>query len=883
MISFFKSLVSPWTWSMAYRDSRAAKLKLALFSASIIFGVAALVVIGSLRYNLNDSVKSQSKSLLGADLQLSARKEFSKEANDLTAQIGGDQAKEISFSTMMTVGENPQPRLVSIRAIEPGFPFYGTVATTPADAWQSVHSNAKGGVLVEESFLLSMQSKIGDMVKIGKLELPIIGTLDQAPPSSSGFAGMNPTVVTSFDTIRGSELLSSKSLSFHSTYFKLPALTADMQISDEFQAAFDAERLRSVTATQRSERIEKTINNLYLFLNLIGFSSLFLGGIGIAGAIHIHISERLTSVATLRCLGCTSAKAFAIYFIQGVFMGALGTLLGLISGCGLIAVAAYFAQSLPGVIPFDITIEPVFTEIVKAAGIGFIISVCFALLPLLKLRKISPLAALRNEGAELESGQKSGFRDPLRWLIILTLAATAFLLAWLDNRELGRGLATARGYVSFLAVTFGLLLSCGLFLRWVLKLCVRPSWPITIRQGFSALYRPNNQTSIFMLSIGLGVFFLFTLIFTQNVLLQWLSPDRLADTPNIFMVDIPPEDTSKARETIQKAGSTPLADAPIIQLRLTSIKGKSVDEIFREQAEQKKQFNNTNKKEEGQIPKWVLRRSFRSTFRSELSDTEELVSGEWIGTYDASTATPSLLIPISMEAEIAANLGVNVGDTLTMEIEGFGEEINLKIASLRKVDWRSMNLNFFIVLPQGAVDDYVAFNILTAHSASPETRAELQQAMFAKWPSVSVIDLSLILKTVQSVLDAAGKAIQAMALFTIITGSIVLISTLLSGRKIRTKEIVLLRTLGASQGQIARILAIEYTLLASIATIAGTGLAAIATALLSSFLFENEAYTFPWSQLLIGASSVIVITVTLGMLLSRGIANTPPMHALKAG
>jgi len=885
MISFFKALVSPWTWSMAYRDSRASRWKLALFSASIIFGVAALVVIGSLRHNLNDSVKSQSKSLLGADLQLSARKEFSKEAKDLTAKIGGDQAKEISFATMMTVGENPQPRLVNIRGIESGFPFYGTVATTPADAWQRIYSAPSGGVLVEESLLLSMQSKIGDTVKIGKLELPIIGTLDQAPPSASGFAGMNPTVVTSYDIIKNSELLSSKSLSFHRTYFKLPALTADMQISDEFKAAFDAERLRSVTATQRSERIEKTINNLYLFLNLIGFSSLFLGGIGIAGAIHIHISERLSSVATLRCLGCTSAKAFAIYFIQGVCMGALGTLLGLAAGCGLIATAAYFAQSLPDVIPFEITIEPVFTEIVKAAGIGFIISVCFALLPLLKLRKISPLAALRNDGADsdLESGQKSGFLDPLRWLIILTLAATAFLLAWLDNRELGRGLATAAGYVGFLAVTFGLLLGCGFFLRWILRLCVRPSWPITIRQGFSALYRPNNQTSIFMLSIGLGVFFLFTLVFMQNVLLQWLSPQRLADQPNIFMVDIPPEDTAKARETIQKAGSTPLADAPIIQLRLTAIKGKSVDSIFKEQAEQKKKSDKASKDKGGQIPKWVLRRSFRSTFRSELSDTEQLVSGEWIGTYDATQASPNSLIPISIEAEIAENLGVKIGDTISMEIEGFGESIDLKIASIRTVDWRSMNLNFFIVLPKGAVDDYVAFNILTAHSPSPEARAELQQAMFAKWPSVSVVDLSLILKTVQSVLNAAGKSIQAMALFTIITGSIVLISTLLSGRKIRSKEIVLLRTLGASQGQIARILAIEYTLLASIATIAGTSLAAIATALLSSFLFENDAYTFPWSQLLIGATTVIVITVTLGMLLSRGIANTPPMHALKDG
>jgi putative ABC transport system permease protein len=236
-----------------------------------------------------------------------------------------------------------------------------------------------------------------------------------------------------------------------------------------------------------------------------------------------------------------------------------------------------------------------------------------------------------------------------------------------------------------------------------------------------------------------------------------------------------------------------------------------------------------------------------------------------------------------MEEKIAADLGVGLGDTITMEIEGFGEEVQLQITSLREVDWRSMDLNFFIVLPEGAVDDYVSFNILTAHSDSPEARAELQRVMFARWPSVSVIDLSLILKTVQSVLNTAGKAIQVMSLFTLITGSIVLISALLSGRKVRTRETVLLRTLGASQGQIARILAIEYALLATLATVSGAGLAALASSLLSQSLFDAEMYVFPWTLLFTAAVAVIIITVVLGMLLSRGIAKTPPMYALKSG
>jgi len=867
MTAFLQALASPWSWKMAYRDGRAAKWRLALFSTSIVFGVAALVTIGSLRQNLNTAVKSQAKSLLGADIQLSARQEFSDKAKELTETLGGQQAKEISFTTMMTVGDNPIPKLVNIRGVESGFPFYGSVSTTPSNAWQNIQLTP--GVLVEESFLLTMKGKLGDMVKIGNQKFPITGILNQAPPSSSGFAGITPTVVTSFDNVAKADLLSGKSLSFHKTYIKLPQGTDAGKLLNKHDETIGTERLRRTTAKNRSENIEKAINNLYIFLNLIGFSSLFLGGIGIAGAIHIHISERLRSVATLRCLGCTTATAFAIYFIQGACMGLFGTLLGLAVGCGLVFGIASLTTSLPDVIPFAIEISPVISEVLKAGLVGFIICICFALLPLLSIRTVSPLAALRQG----ETAHQAATREPLRWLIILALAGTAYLLAWYDNQQMKDGVKTAIGYVGFLVIAFSLLLAAGLLLRWILKLLVRPSWPLAFRQGFSALYRPNNQTSIFMLSIGLGVFFLFTLLLTQNILLQWLSPERLSNKPNIFMVDVPPEDIEKAKELIASTGAKPLANAPIIQLRMMKIKGVPVEEFIKHQAKNRKQANN-----EPKIPRWILRRSFRCTYRSEPSTTEKLTKGEWVPFYDET----SKAVPISIEEEIAGNLGLKLGDTITMEIEGFGEELTLKVASMREVDWRSMNLNFFIVFPDGPIKDYVAFDIQTAHSPNAETTAALQQEMFKQWPTVNVIDLSLILKTVQAVLSASGKTIQMMALFTIITGSIVLVSSILSGRRVRIKESTLLRTLGASQAQIARILAIEYTLLALLATTAGSGLAAGACLLLGQVVFESEPYTFPWLILITGSSIVIVVTVSLGMLLSRGIAKTPPMQAIKA-
>jgi putative ABC transport system permease protein len=302
-------------------------------------------------------------------------------------------------------------------------------------------------------------------------------------------------------------------------------------------------------------------------------------------------------------------------------------------------------------------------------------------------------------------------------------------------------------------------------------------------------------------------------------------------------------------------------------MRLTEIKGRPVSELI--------------KPAEGErpIPKWILRREFRSTFRDSLTDTEKLVAGEWVG--DTSEFQVDDAIPVSFEQKLANDLGLKLGDEVTISIEGFGETRKLRIASLREVDWRSMNLNFFIVFPEGSIDEYVSFNVLAANSPNDEATAQLQQAMFKKLPFVNTIDLSLILKTVQSVLTTAGKTVQVMALFTVVTGAIVLIASLLAGRRVRIRESVLLRTLGASRRQISSILAVEYALLALMATLAGSLLALIASILLGRAVFEGDPYQIPWGLLALGVAAVVSATVVIGMLLSRGISSQPPLQILR--
>lgn len=867
MLDLIRHLFSRWAWSMAWRDSRPVRWRLLLFSTSIIFGVAALAIIGTLRSNLSEAVSSQAKSLLGADFMIGSRQPFTAEADDVfdsLVRAGATPAREISFSTMLSIGEESSPKLVNIRGLDAAFPFYGQVITSPSNACKKAQTSP--GIIVESSFLKRMNAEVGDMAQFGDETLPVLGVLLQAPPSASGFAALSPTVITSLDTIKKSNLLGSKSLIFYRNYFKLPPNIHPDAIAQKHAPLFAEQRLTATTSEKRSKNIEKSIHRLYTFFNLIGLSALFLGGIGVAGVIHIHISERLKSVATLRCLGCTSSQAFAVYLAQSMTMGLVGSLLGILTGCGFVLLlSAMVSQLPPDALPFAVDIKPAWEEMLKAGAAGLLICISFAALPLLAVRRVSPLAALRRE----ENTTVKPTRDPLRWLVVIGLIIFAFLLTWLDSRDLTHGWKTSLGYIAFLVFAFLFLTASGKLLRWLTKKIARPTWPFVIRQGIASLYRPNNQTGLFMVSIGLGVFLIFTLLLTQNILLQWLAPERMENKPNIYLVDVPPEENETVKKIMSDSGVSLLSHAPIVQMRLTEIKGQLVANLIQNPTDREKK-----------IPRWILRREFRSTFREELTETEILTAGEWVGTLENISQEAS--IPVSFEEKMANDLGLQIGDEVTISIEGFGEELTLRVASLREVDWKSMNLNFFIVFPTGVLEDYVSFNVIAARSPNDDATAKLQQSIFQQLPYVNSVDLSLIIKTVQSVLNTAGKTIQIMALFTVITGTMVLMASLLAGRRIRIRESVLLRTLGATRQQISRILAVEYALLALMATLSGSMLALTASVLLGNLVFEGESYRIPWLILGSGMATVIALTISIGMLLSRGISSQPPLQILRS-
>jgi putative ABC transport system permease protein len=375
------------------------------------------------------------------------------------------------------------------------------------------------------------------------------------------------------------------------------------------------------------------------------------------------------------------------------------------------------------------------------------------------------------------------------------------------------------------------------------------------------LHRPNNRTLFLMLAIGLGTFMVLTGYLTKETLLAQFAAERQSNQANTVLFDVQPDQREAVLELLRAQGCPFLDEAPIITMRLQSIKGRSVEEIL---ADRRKT-----------IPRWVLRREYRSTYGDRLRPGEQIVAGQW----HASTTNAGATVPISVEQEIARDLGVALGDEIVWDVQGV--PLHTRVASLREVDWKRVQPNFFVVFPRGVLEEAPAFHVFTTRTDSPQQSAALQRAVVQKFPTVSAIDLSLILQTIDSLIGKIGFVVRFMALFVVITGVIVLAGAILTGRFQRVRESILLRTLGATRRQILQILLAEYFCLGALAALTGIVLAVGASWALATFVLQAK-FVLPAAPLLISLLGVSALTVLIGAWSSRGIAHHPPLEVLRA-
>ncbi|PTY08233.1 ABC transporter permease [Opitutaceae bacterium EW11] len=833
---------------MAWRDSRRSRRRLVLFSLSVVLGIAALVAIGSFADNLRRGIEAQAKTLLGADLAIGSRQPLSAEVDAYLNRLGGERARDVVLATMAVFpASGEQTRLVSLRGLAGGYPFYGDASSVPESAYRDVLRPGSDGAVVEETLLAQFGAKVGDPIKLGQQTFRIVGALKKLPGDSAAVAMLSPRVIIALDRLDGTGLIGPGSLVRYRTYFRFPESVQVEPLVTELKERFASLRLGFDTVDHRKQELGQALTNVYAFLSLVGFISLFLGGIGVASAVAVHVRQKLATVAILRCLGASASQSFSVYLAQGVGLGVIGAVLGALLGIGAQLIVPALVKDF---LPFDVAFFVSWPAVVRGMGAGLAICIVFTLLPLLAIRTVSPLLALRSV-VPVQRG-----RDPWRLALYgLVAAAVVGFAVWQTGRwSIGVGFAGALG------ATFLVLAALARTVAWLTRRFLPARLPYVWRQGISNLYRPNNRTVLLLVSLGLGTFLILTLALARATLLEQIRGRGAGDRPNLLFFDIQDDQIVPLGELMSAQGAPLKAQAPIVTMRLKSWKGRPVEEVMKDP--------------QLRIPAWSLRREYRSTYRDRLTDTEKLVSGAFTG----RLTEPTDPIPVSIEDGLAKEMQLKLGDELVWDIQGV--PLATRITSMRSVDWQRLQPNFFFVFPAGVLEMAPKSFIAATRAASSAESARLQQQVVQRFPNVSAIDLALVLQTLDGVFSKVEFVVRFLALLTVATGVIVLVGAVLTGRFQRIRESVLLRTLGASRQQLRQIQLAEYAVLGALAALTGGGLAFGGNALLATFVFHVPVVA-PLGLLAWAVVGVTGLTLLAGSIAGRGVANQPPLEVLR--
>lgn len=867
----------PFVFKLAWRESRAARRRLIMLVASVAAGVAALVAINGFTENLRTSVGTQAKVLLGADLVITGRRAFTEPIQqlvdtlvrgDTTRSDRGASAQVTSFAAMAYVTTTSAVRLVQVRGVEPGYPFYGDIRTTPSDRWSTL---GPGRAVVDPALLTALNAELGDTLAIGEGRFVIDATVANIPGDVGVATAFGPRVFLTASDLATTGLLQFGSRVEYEWFVKLPSATESRaeQLAAERRQDLRTLRYRIRSVDEDREDLADTLTRLGNYLGLVALVALLLGGLGVASATHLFIRRKLDTIAILRCLGATSGQVFLAYLVQALAMGLLGSLLGAALGVGIQQFLPYLFLDL---LPVDVTIAVAPAAVAIGVGLGVWVALVFALLPLLGVRRVSPLVTLRR-GEEAADQRK----DPLAWVAFLLLAASVYGLAAVQVRDAREGAYFAAGVGVVVLVLW--LASIGLIKA--LRRWFPSSWPYLWRQGLANLYRPANQTGTVILALGFGAFLLATLFLVQhNLLREFRVGGGSGERPNVMFFDMQPDQVAGVMGILEQAeieGSPPV---PIVGMRVYSIRGQRVlqtaapaDSLELDGPDQD-EIDQPAPSDSGPPRGWAVRREYRSTYRDSITDSERIVAGSWwSGPRGNGPAR------ISLDREIAGDLRVRVGDEIVWDVQGV--QVPSVVTNLREVDWGRFQTNFYVVFETGILDDAPQMLVTLARIDSAAVRGRLQRQIAERYSNVAAIDLSQVQEVIESVLGKASLAVRFLALFSLAAGTIVLVGAVTTARLQRLREGVLLKTLGATRAQVLRILIAEYAALGIMAALVAIVLSSVAGWALARFVFEAR-YDLPIAALSGLTALLVGLTLLVGLWSSAEVLKRPPLAILRS-
>lgn len=838
----------PFAVTLALREGRSSARRLGVYMGAITLGVAALVAINSFRANVVASVDAQSKTLLGADLRLSSGDPFTDSVRAVidSVALAGADVSTMTSTLSVALADNGATRLVQLRALSGRYPYYGEYSTDPAELWGTLEDDRRA--LAEPELLVVLGLSVGDSVRVGELWFRVAGAVTSLPPEVSFRSAIAPRLFIGERWLGDTGLLRFGSLARYQAYLHMPDDGAVDAFLENNRALFRRDRVGVDTASEQAEELSFALDALGRFLGLIGLAALLLGGLGVASAVNVFVKEKRATIALLRCVGATQRTAFIAYLLQAALLGLGGAALG--AGIG-VALQPLLPMILGDLIPVDIAIGIHWPSVIAGLFVGVGVAALFALLPLLEIRGITPLQALRRE-VEPEAMRL----DIWRVVAYAALFGGILALAIGQAGDLRRGLA-------FAGALAGTLLVLALF-AWSLVRTTRRFFPrrasFVVRQGVASLFRPHNQTAAITIALGFGVFLVATLWLVQRNLLRRFDVSGDGPRPNLVAFDIQTDQTDDVLAAFESQGVQAPELVPIVPARIAAIRGRPVADILADSA--------------ARAP-WALRREYRNTYRAGMSGTEQLTAGSW---WDDAAPAPGGMSRISMEDDLARNLGVSVGDEITWDVQGV--HIETRLTSLRRVDWARFETNFFVVFEPGVLENAPQSFVTLAQVPEPAVRSALQRDIVRRHPNISFVDLALVQETIARIVGSVTLAVRFMGIFSIAGGLLVLAGAVAASRFQRLRESALLRTLGATRKQVRQILFTEYAALGTLAGIAGVALGSAAAWGLSRFFFEME-FQLPVAPLLAASLGAAGLAVAVGLAGSRDALSRTPLAVLR--
>jgi putative ABC transport system permease protein len=900
---------------IAAREMRSSRGKFFFVLLSVAIGVAALSGVRGFSASFRATLLMRARSIMAADLSAHMfQQPTPKEQQGLDAiRASGVQTTVVTeMLSMASAPNSPDPVLVSLKAVDPAlYPFYGEVELAPAQSLRDAlgpHSIAVG-----DDLLLRLNLHVGDQLKLGGQSFRIAATVVDEPDRLSGNFQAGPRVLISRQALDATGLLAPGNHATERNLFKMPPPGGGRPVNDAAVASLKAQLVDLLPEAQIADyretnpRLTEGLDQATSLLSLMSLVALVLGAVGVAMAMRAHLSQRMDTIAIMKSLGARSTEIMKIYVLQTLLLGVVGGAIGVLAGLG---VQLAFPHVLGKLINVPTVLQIQARPIFAGLGAGILTTLLFTLPPLLDIRNVKPSLILRRDTESDASADEQGiwkqFISRIPWVIaaVVFIAATAraehrhwpshtlaltlehvCLLAaagfgpWIvrrlrSNPAQALAFAAILGGLAAIATTLsdsravGEAFSAGLALVLLVLLAAsaavlaglraflnrtRLHLPSALRHGLANLYRPGNPSAALLAALGMGVMQIMTVYLVQRAVVTELHISAAPNLPNVFLIDIANSEIEGIRKVIaaQPGVNGDPEFLPLVSSRIEAVNGVPAAQAT---------LNN--------FPRRMLR-SVSMTWADAAPPGTRVVDGEW---WAADASTPQLAIAQPQ----AARLGLKVGSTITFIAQD--RQIVANVAALTRSDGRHTYSRAEFVLNRSALAGMPIIWNGGVHVA-PEKVSQMQRALYLAYPTVTVINVAQALETVRAVVIQITYVIQFLAAFSIFAGIVILASSIAGTKYRRIREVVVLKTLGATRARIAAIFSIEFAVLGLVSGLVGIVFANIIARTLLHQLNLAYAYQIPLN--LAALLCTAALTVITGWMASYRILGQKPLEVLR--